>query len=109
MQPIKPIHNEADYELALQDIDRCLDAPADVLIRSTGEGRGRQIQPFPGATNGHPAAATTEAAAVLLGKLCPRQRELTSEEGGEAHHLDAAEVAEQLMQQWQPQVSGALH
>jgi HTH-type transcriptional regulator/antitoxin HigA len=28
MQPIKPIHNEADYELALQDIDRCLDAAA---------------------------------------------------------------------------------
>jgi HTH-type transcriptional regulator/antitoxin HigA len=26
MQPIKPIRNEADYELALQDIDRCLDA-----------------------------------------------------------------------------------
>jgi HTH-type transcriptional regulator/antitoxin HigA len=28
MQPIKPIHNEADYELALQEIDRCLDAAA---------------------------------------------------------------------------------
>ena len=28
MQPIKPIRNEADYELALQDIDRCLDATA---------------------------------------------------------------------------------
>ena len=28
MQPIKPIRNEADYELALQDIDRCLDAAA---------------------------------------------------------------------------------
>jgi len=28
MQPIKPIHNEADYEFALQDIDRCLDAAA---------------------------------------------------------------------------------
>jgi len=28
MQPIKPIHNEADDELALQDIDRCLDAAA---------------------------------------------------------------------------------
>ena len=26
MQPIKPIRNEADYELALEDIDRCLDA-----------------------------------------------------------------------------------
>ncbi len=26
MQPIKPIRNEADYELALQEIDRCLDA-----------------------------------------------------------------------------------
>ena len=26
MQPIKPIRNEADYECALQDIDRCLDA-----------------------------------------------------------------------------------
>ena len=71
MQPIKLFHNEADDELALQDINRCLDAaagsperqpfevltvlvedyeakhypispgrlPADVLIRSTGEGR----------------------------------------------------------------------
>jgi len=28
MQPIKPIRNEADYELALQEIDRCLDAEA---------------------------------------------------------------------------------
>ena len=28
MQPIKPIRNEADYDLALQDIDRCLDAAA---------------------------------------------------------------------------------
>ena len=28
MQPIKPIRNEADYELALQEIDRCLDAAA---------------------------------------------------------------------------------
>ena len=28
MQPIKPIRNEADYELALKDIDDCLDAPA---------------------------------------------------------------------------------
>ena len=28
MQPIKPIRNEADYELALQDIDRWLDATA---------------------------------------------------------------------------------
>jgi HTH-type transcriptional regulator/antitoxin HigA len=28
MQSIKPIRNEADYELALQDIDRCLDATA---------------------------------------------------------------------------------
>lgn len=27
MHPIKPIHNEADYDLALQGIDRCLDAP----------------------------------------------------------------------------------
>jgi HTH-type transcriptional regulator/antitoxin HigA len=27
-QSIKPIHNEADYELAHQDIDRCLDAAA---------------------------------------------------------------------------------
>jgi HTH-type transcriptional regulator/antitoxin HigA len=26
MQPIKPIRDEADYELALQEIDRCLDA-----------------------------------------------------------------------------------
>ena len=26
MQPIKPIRNDADYELALQEIDRCLDA-----------------------------------------------------------------------------------
>jgi HTH-type transcriptional regulator/antitoxin HigA len=26
MQPIKPIRNEADYELALKEIDRCLDA-----------------------------------------------------------------------------------
>lgn len=26
MQPIRPIRNEADYELALQEIDRCLDA-----------------------------------------------------------------------------------
>jgi HTH-type transcriptional regulator/antitoxin HigA len=26
MKPIKPIRNEADYELALQEIDRCLDA-----------------------------------------------------------------------------------
>ena len=26
MQPSKPIRNEADYELALQEIDRCLDA-----------------------------------------------------------------------------------
>lgn len=28
MQPIKPIRNEVDYELALQDLDRCLDAAA---------------------------------------------------------------------------------
>ena len=28
MQPIKPIRNEADYDLALQEIDRCLDAVA---------------------------------------------------------------------------------
>ena len=28
MQPIKPIRNEADYDLALQDIDRYLDAAA---------------------------------------------------------------------------------
>jgi HTH-type transcriptional regulator / antitoxin HigA len=28
MQPIKPIRNEADYELALKDIDACLDAGA---------------------------------------------------------------------------------
>jgi len=28
MQPIKPIRNDADYELALQEIDRCLDAAA---------------------------------------------------------------------------------
>jgi antitoxin component HigA of HigAB toxin-antitoxin module len=28
MQPIKPIRNEADYELALKDIDDCLDAAA---------------------------------------------------------------------------------
>lgn len=28
MQPIKPIRNEADYELALQEIDRYLDAPS---------------------------------------------------------------------------------
>lgn len=28
MQPIKPIRNEADYDLALQEIDRCLDAAA---------------------------------------------------------------------------------
>jgi HTH-type transcriptional regulator/antitoxin HigA len=28
MQPIKPIRNEADHELALQEIDRCLDAAA---------------------------------------------------------------------------------
>jgi len=27
-QPIKPIRNEADYELALKDIDDCLDAAA---------------------------------------------------------------------------------
>ncbi len=27
MHPIQPIRNEADYDLALQDIDRCLDAP----------------------------------------------------------------------------------
>jgi len=27
MQPIRPIRNEADYELALQEIDRHLDAP----------------------------------------------------------------------------------
>jgi HTH-type transcriptional regulator/antitoxin HigA len=33
MQPIKPIRNEADYELALQDIDRCLDAAAGSLER----------------------------------------------------------------------------
>ena len=26
MHPIKPIRNEVDYDLALQDIDRCLDA-----------------------------------------------------------------------------------
>ena len=26
MQPIRPIRNDADYELALQEIDRCLDA-----------------------------------------------------------------------------------
>lgn len=26
MKPIKPIRNEADYELALQEIDHCLDA-----------------------------------------------------------------------------------
>jgi len=26
MQPIRPIRNETDYELALQEIDRCLDA-----------------------------------------------------------------------------------
>lgn len=26
MQPIRPIRNEADYDLALQEIDRCLDA-----------------------------------------------------------------------------------
>ena len=28
MQPIKPIRSEADYDLALQEIDRCLDAAA---------------------------------------------------------------------------------
>jgi antitoxin component HigA of HigAB toxin-antitoxin module len=28
MQPIKPIRNEADVVLALQEIDRCLDATA---------------------------------------------------------------------------------
>ena len=28
MQPIKPFHNEADDELVLQDINRCLDAAA---------------------------------------------------------------------------------
>ena len=28
MQPIKPIRNEADDDLALQEIDRCLDAVA---------------------------------------------------------------------------------
>ena len=28
MQPIRPIRNDADYELALQEIDRCLDAAA---------------------------------------------------------------------------------
>lgn len=28
MQPLKSIRNETDYELALQDIDRCLDAAA---------------------------------------------------------------------------------
>jgi HTH-type transcriptional regulator/antitoxin HigA len=28
MQPIKPIRNEADYELAFKDIDDCLDAVA---------------------------------------------------------------------------------
>ena len=28
MQPIKPIRNDADYEIALQEIDRCLDASA---------------------------------------------------------------------------------
>jgi len=28
MQTIKPIRNEADYDLALQAIDQCLDAPA---------------------------------------------------------------------------------
>jgi hypothetical protein len=28
MQPIKPIRNEADVDLALQEIDRCLDAAA---------------------------------------------------------------------------------
>jgi HTH-type transcriptional regulator / antitoxin HigA len=28
IQPINPIRNEADYELALQEIDRCLDAAA---------------------------------------------------------------------------------
>jgi len=28
MQPIKPIRNEADYDLALQEIDHCLDAAA---------------------------------------------------------------------------------
>lgn len=28
MQPIKPIRNETDYDLALQEIDRCLDAVA---------------------------------------------------------------------------------
>ena len=33
MQPIKPIRNEADYELALQEIDRCLDAEAGSLER----------------------------------------------------------------------------
>ena len=26
MHPIKPIRNEVDYDLALQEIDRCLDA-----------------------------------------------------------------------------------
>jgi HTH-type transcriptional regulator/antitoxin HigA len=26
MDPIKPIRNEVDYDLALQDIERCLDA-----------------------------------------------------------------------------------
>ena len=39
----------------------------------------------------------------------PGQSEFTSEEGGEAHHLDAGEVAEQLIQQGQPQAAGALH
>ena len=33
MQPIKPIRNEADYDLALQEIDRCLDAVAGSLER----------------------------------------------------------------------------
>ena len=33
MQPIRPIRNDADYELALQEIDRCLDAASGSLER----------------------------------------------------------------------------
>jgi antitoxin component HigA of HigAB toxin-antitoxin module len=37
MQPIKPIRNEADVDLALQEIGRCLDAAAGSPVREQPE------------------------------------------------------------------------
>ena len=46
---------------------------------------------------------------MLLGQLCPGQLELACQLGSQVHHLDAGEVAEELIQQRQPQVARVLH